>query len=745
MSGGFNSFLLGSLTQVTLQPCQEFLRGFGPCLKIYNDVLYRIVCNPDSPTKRQLVLPTKFRKQAMTSLHNNLGHLGTECTVALALDRFYWPRMASNIEGWVKHCPRCLARKVLPKVAAPLEHINTCSPMELVCIDFLSIEPDQSNKKSILVVTDHFTRYAQAFPTKDQTATTVAKVLWEQYFKHYGLPQRLHSDQGPEFESRVIKQLTAMLGVQKSHTTPYHPQGNPQPERFNRTLLNMLGTLNVEEKANWSRHVSALVHAYNCTKHDSTGYSPYFLMFGREARLPLDKYFGVTPDNFSNEEHSKYVSGLRRHLQQAYQAATREADRHAASNKKRYDERVRGAELLPGDQVLVRMLGLKGKNKLADRWEQDPYIVIEKKLNLPVYIVKREHDDRRKTLHRNLLMPIGYLNTVEPPPQPAPIEPIANRTRSKYSHKKPPIIHATDCDDDEDDDELTLFYRPPQQRNIDDVNPVEHHQPGPSGYVMPTVNDNTTTGGQSSMALEDDDVDDAVVVDDDDDVRSEEEENEDEVEEMATSSLWPEAKSFIPRSFAEDMSPSQDDSALIQPESNSTASVDHTPLPQHPEPGYLRGESDISTPPNILDSTPLNEEPPTPKTLITRLTQLEPTPEAVTEKPTTTSLEDPSPTQQEMERQEEDTQLDSTENISAMDPESDSPMDVQSEVSASPAQDVPPQDSDKAEYSLRPQRQRRPPRRLVYDTLGEPSLEPSLFALFANIGRPLSALGTTQS
>ena len=278
------------------------------------------------------------------SLHNDLGHLGIGRTVALARDRFYWPRMTSDIEEWIKHCDRCLARNSFPKVAAPLQHIKTSSPMELVCMNFVR----------------------------------VAKVLWEQYFRHNGLPKRLHSDQGPEFESKVIQQLTTMLGVQKSHTTPYHPQGNPQPERFNRTLLNMLGTLTKEEKINWSRHVSALVHAYNCTKHDNTGYSPYFLMFGREARLPIGVCFGVSPDNYSNIDHSKYVTGLRQNLQEAYELATTEAQKQAAANKRRYDERVKGSELQPGNRVLVRLVSLKGKHKLADQWNTNPYIVIEK-------------------------------------------------------------------------------------------------------------------------------------------------------------------------------------------------------------------------------------------------------------------------------------------------------------------------------------------------------------------------------
>lgn len=118
--------------------------------------------------------------------------------------------------------------------------------MDLVCMDFLTIEPDSRNICNILVITDHYTRYAKAFATRDQKASTVAKVLWEQYFVHYGLPKRVHSDQGRDFESRLIHELLSMLGIRKSRTPPYHPQGDPQAELFNRTLLDMLGTLETQ-------------------------------------------------------------------------------------------------------------------------------------------------------------------------------------------------------------------------------------------------------------------------------------------------------------------------------------------------------------------------------------------------------------------------------------------------------------------------------------------------------------------
>ena len=451
-----------SLTNVP-EEAKLILREFDK-LRLRNDTLFRCVTNSLGNKCFQLVLPSQFRKQAIRGLHNELGHLGIERTVALARDRFYWPRMATEIDNWIRHCARCVARKTPQRIAAPMVNIKTSGPLELVCMDFLSLEPDRSNKKSVLVVTDHYTRYAQAFPTKDQTARTVAKVLWENFFVHYGLPQRLHSDQGRDFESKVVKELTNLLGIKKSRTTPYHPQGDPQPERFNRTLLNMLGTLEGEKKETWSRYISALVHAYNCTKHDSTGFSPYFLMFGREARLPLDLRFGVSPDDFTNTDHVKYVKGLRDQLTRAYQLASAASAKSAHANKRRHDVRLHGNDLQSGDRVLVRNLGLKGKNKLADQWNSTVHIVTERiSPDMPVYRVKPEFDPgRTRTLHRNILLPIDYLNEDESQPNIA--KPKTNRPITRAKAKVTPIPDPVDVEDNDisgsdesSDEEITVL------------------------------------------------------------------------------------------------------------------------------------------------------------------------------------------------------------------------------------------------------------------------------------------------
>ena len=139
------------------------------------------------------------------------------------------------------------------------------------------------------------------------------KLLLEYYgitfICHYGFPEQFISDQGRNFESDLIKELCKIAGVKKLHTTPYHPQSNGQCERFNSTLCNMLGTLSDEEKSDWKSHLGCMTHAYNCTKHASTTYSPYYLMFGRHPRLPIDVAFGLhkpnCSDNCSKSIHSE--------------------------------------------------------------------------------------------------------------------------------------------------------------------------------------------------------------------------------------------------------------------------------------------------------------------------------------------------------------------------------------------------------------------------------------------------------
>ena len=203
----------------------------------------------------------------------------------LLRNRFYWLGMHVDVVSYINSCPRCLHRKSQPD-KAPLLNIEASQPLKLIHLDYLKIEPSKGYIENVLVITDHFPRYAQAFPSKTQAALATAKLLWNNFILHYGFPSKIITDQGWNFESELIENLW-LAGVQKLRTSPYHPQTNGQCGYFNGTLLNMLGTLTPEQKKDWKSHVPALVHAYNCTRNAATGFSPYYFLFGRGPRFPV--------------------------------------------------------------------------------------------------------------------------------------------------------------------------------------------------------------------------------------------------------------------------------------------------------------------------------------------------------------------------------------------------------------------------------------------------------------------------
>ena len=163
----------------------------------------------------QLVLPTTLRLQALKGYHDDLGHLGIERTLDLLRDQFYWPGLTEDMTRHIQHCERCLQFIASPD-RAPMENVDATYPMELVHMDYLIIKATEGGKDiNILVITDHFTRYAQAIVTSLQTAKCKAQNLWYQFIVHYGLPEKMLTDQGCNFESELLKALCEIAQVKK--------------------------------------------------------------------------------------------------------------------------------------------------------------------------------------------------------------------------------------------------------------------------------------------------------------------------------------------------------------------------------------------------------------------------------------------------------------------------------------------------------------------------------------------------
>ena len=175
-----------------------------------------------------------------------------------------------------------------------------------------------------------------------------------QFFTNYGWPDKILTDRGKEFENYLFKEICDMARIRKLRTSSYHPQTNGQCERFNKTLISMIGTLPGDAKKKWQEWVPTLVHAYNCTTSSVTGYSPYFLIYGRQPKLPIDLEYGVALSE-SYMDCKTYADKLEHRLCWAYQAAQKCIERESNRHKKYYDQNYKCAVLRKGDLVLVRI------------------------------------------------------------------------------------------------------------------------------------------------------------------------------------------------------------------------------------------------------------------------------------------------------------------------------------------------------------------------------------------------------
>ena len=439
----------GGNTRSETAEVQKYLRVYKK-LELNNDVLYKTSTH-DGQRVKQLVLPECFRQVALEGIHNDIGHPGKEKTLWLARQRYYWPGMEQEVNHHVDSCSRCICSKTPVRPAAELVPILTTRPMELVCIDFLSLEQSKGGFENVLVITDHFTRFAHAIPCRNQTAHTTAKALYENFFLHYSFPEKLHSDQGRNFESKVIKELCKMLGIQKTRTTPYHPMGNGSAERFNQTLIRMLSTLETDQKSDWKSYISPLVQAYNATRNDATGFTPHYLMFGWHPRLPIDVFFGMDP-NSEKGDHNTYVAKLKDRMASAFSVASSEAKRIAAKNKDQYDQKVRYSKLEVGDRVLVRKVGIQGKHKLADKWNSEVFIVHSiPNAEVPVYKVKSISGKGIRTLHRNMLLPFNFVPSGEVD------RPVVKATRRKRETEKQNVSEPEESTESDSDLETEVF------------------------------------------------------------------------------------------------------------------------------------------------------------------------------------------------------------------------------------------------------------------------------------------------
>ena len=214
-------------------------------LQLENGVLYRRWETDDGHgTRLQLVLPRSMVSEVLSALHDapSAGHLGVTKTLERVRERFYWYGQQHDIEDWCQQCEKCSRRKS-PQQPGRAPLVSSCPgyPFERIALDIMGPLPTtESGQKYILVVGDYFTKWTEAFPLPNQEAKTVAEKLVNEVISRFGAPERIHTDQGRNFEAQLFKEMCNLFSIEKTRTTPYHPQSDGMVERMNRTIQDML-------------------------------------------------------------------------------------------------------------------------------------------------------------------------------------------------------------------------------------------------------------------------------------------------------------------------------------------------------------------------------------------------------------------------------------------------------------------------------------------------------------------------
>jgi transposase InsO family protein len=391
------------------EPSSEELRLASPEYKRLDMLRDSLSINSDGVLMADLVVgrqrrkcavcPPQWRHDVIWQTHR-MSHTGVNRTLwRLKLD-WYWPGMAADVRRQVKMCGICQTAKHGKKTKpSAKQRLYAGRPWQLVSIDLVGpFSKTRRGNTMVLVVIDHFTRWRDALPIPDGTAATVAQALEERIFSYMGVPERIHADQGAQFESKLMRELCIIWGTDKSRTTPYHPEGNGMVERGNRDLGDALRSLLIgADEQDWDLLLPQIMRTIRASPHHATGETPNYLMFGREVKLPDQLVYGSTVDRPLTRE--AYAIQLQQRMQKAHETLREqqlEIRSHDQSEEPLFQE---------GDYVMMVNKRLKkGQTaKLAPKYV-GPYKVLQSFPNRTYKLsrdgqVSVENETRLKAFH----------------------------------------------------------------------------------------------------------------------------------------------------------------------------------------------------------------------------------------------------------------------------------------------------------------------------------------------------------
>ena len=312
--------------------------------------------------------------------------------------------MQVDILRWCGECHTCVEAKRLPITSkSALQQRLSGAPFERVAIDLMGpFDYGDSRNRYIVVLQDYFTKWVVAEPIRSKETVGIADVIYTKWITQYGCPYELHSDQGGEFTFELMKDLCAILRIQKTVTSVYHPQSDGMVERSNHTIQAMLRTYVNSTRNDWEDHLPSVICAYRATPHQSTGISPYLMLYGREMTMPIDLQYDIGTRASPPQCPAAYVEWMRLSLINCHAIARKQLDSSALRQKKGYSEKSRDAVFKPGDFVW-KVDPVLRPGKL---WKKNtgPWLVL--KQTGPVdYKIQRSADSPVKVVHVDKLYP----------------------------------------------------------------------------------------------------------------------------------------------------------------------------------------------------------------------------------------------------------------------------------------------------------------------------------------------------
>ena len=344
-------------------------------------LLYHIDRSRRGDTIEQLYVPASLRTTICKSIHDDTlaGHLGFKKSFDTLRLHYYWPTMHKDLESYIETCPDCQMRKTprLPKPGRMIPIVEN-RPFGTLAMDFLGPLPTTTRGNTyVLVFTDLFTKWVEAFATPKADAQTVAALLVDEIICRHGAPARLLSDRGTHFTNAIVKAVAEQFMINRAFTTPYHPQTDGQTERFNATLEDMLAIYTSKHQRDWDVHLPKVLFAYRTSLHASTRETPFYLMHGRDPMRPLD---AALRENLPGEKYTdvdEYKQEITDTLRNARKAAIVALDKARMQMHLNYDNRHRESTFKTGDQVWLYAPHVqKGLSKKLSKPWQGPFRII---------------------------------------------------------------------------------------------------------------------------------------------------------------------------------------------------------------------------------------------------------------------------------------------------------------------------------------------------------------------------------